>query len=107
MVQLLLENLLLANITSCKEKELSICLRAQESGRFIQISIENSSFRASKQELAELFYPDINRIPYLLCKQIIRDHDEFSGHIGCRIFAEEMKDGGTTVWFTLPKTKKE
>lgn len=42
---------------------------------------------------------------YLVCKQIIRDHDEFAGRRGCRINAEPGKDGGFTVYFTLPKNK--
>ena len=33
---------------------------------------------------------------YLVCKQIIRDHDEFAGRRGCRINAEQMciRDSG-------------
>ena len=40
---------------------------------------------------------------YLVCKQIIRDHDEFAGRRGCRINAEPAQEGGFTVYFTLPK----
>ena len=39
---------------------------------------------------------------YLICKQVIRDHDEFAGRRGCRINAQPAADGGFTVWFTLP-----
>ena len=40
---------------------------------------------------------------YLICKQIIRDHDEFAGRRGCRINAEPAQGGGFTVYFTVPK----
>ena len=33
----------------------------------------------------------------------IRDHDEFAGRRGCRINAEPGKEGGFTIYFTLPK----
>ena len=39
---------------------------------------------------------------YLICKQVIRDHDEFAGRRGCRINAQPVAEGGFTVWFTLP-----
>ena len=39
---------------------------------------------------------------YLICKQIIRDHDEFTGRRGCRMNASQAKDGGFVVWCTIP-----
>lgn len=42
-----------------------------------------------------------NSMAFVLCSQIIREHDESFGHIGCRINAES-RQGGTLVWFTLP-----
>ena len=68
----------------------------------------------TEDELNQLFYPDLTRMTageegklsgteYLICKQIIRDHDEFAGRRGCRINAEPSIDGGFTVYFTIPK----
>jgi K+-sensing histidine kinase KdpD len=68
----------------------------------------------SQEELNQLFYPDLKSMTvdmdgtlhgteYLVCKQIIRDHDEFSGHRGCRINAEICTKGGFTVYFTILK----
>lgn len=70
--------------------------------------------KKTREELNQLFYPDLSRMTagekgelygteYLVCKQIIRDHDEFAGHRGCRINAEPGKEGGFTIYFTLPK----
>lgn len=47
----------------------------------------------TREELNQLFYPDLSRMTagekgelygteYLVCKQIIRDHDEFAGRRG-------------------------
>lgn len=55
-------------------------------------------------ELNQLFYPNLARMTsgekgelrgteYLICKQIIRDHDEFAGRRGCRINAEPAEGG--------------
>lgn len=70
----------------------------------------------TREELNQLFYPDLSRMTagekgelygteYLVCKQIIRDHDEFAGRRGCRINAEPGKEGGFTIYFTLPKNE--
>ena len=58
----------------------------------------------TQQELSILlFYPDSAKVKrsdngdvlsgaeYLICKQIIRDHDEFAGRRGCRINAKVME----------------
>ena len=68
----------------------------------------------SQEELNQLFYPNLARMTagekdklrgteYLVCKQIVRDHDEFAGRRGCRINAEPGVEGGFTVYFTIPK----
>ena len=70
----------------------------------------------SVEELNHLFYPKLYRTEnnkmgtlkgaeYLICKQIIREHDEFAGRRGCRINAEKDPDGGFAVYFTLPRKR--
>ena len=67
----------------------------------------------SQEELNQLFYPNLSRmqrqgeeglrgLEYLVCKQIIREHDEFTGVRGCRMNACQAVDGGFMVWFTIP-----
>ena len=46
----------------------------------------------------------VSGMEFLICRQIIREHDEYMGHPGCRINAEPAEGGkGYTVWFTIPK----
>lgn len=70
----------------------------------------------TREELNQLFYPDLSRMTagekgelygteYLVCKQIIRDHDEFAGRRGCRINAEPGKEGGFTIYLRYRKMK--
>lgn len=80
---------------------------------FIRISFTDTRRKKNIEELNQLFYPNLARMTsteygelkgteYLICKQIIREHDEFAGRRGCRINAEISPLGGFTVYFTLP-----
>ena len=87
----------------------AVCLSAED-GEFIRFLFTDMRREKTREELNQLFYPDLSRMTagekgelygteYLVCKQIIRDHDEFAGHRGCRINAEPGKEGGFTIYF--------
>jgi hypothetical protein len=108
----LLENLLQAAYDRADEGLLS--LSAEAEGDFVRLSFTDSRGTYTQEELNQLFYPDLQRMTrgeqgevtgtaYLICKQIVRDHDEYTGFRGCRINAEVRPEGGFTLWFTLPK----
>ena len=59
----------------------------------------------SEQQAADLFTPSKENIPFLLCRQIVRDHGEATNRRGCGIRAEIIDDV-TTVIITLPKNEK-
>ena len=80
---------------------------------FVRFLFTDMRREKTREELNQLFYPNLVRMTagekgklcgteYLLCKQIIRDHDEFAGRRGCRINAEPAEKGGFAVYFTLP-----
>lgn len=88
-------------------------LSAQVEGNFVRLEMADFRRSPSQEELDQLFSPDSRRIyldasqrlcgtGYLVCKQILRDHDEYAGRRGCRINATALEGGGYTVWFTLP-----
>ena len=52
----------------------------------------------------DLFNPNVGNIAFLLCKQIVRDHSEFTNHRGCRIMAEPAAKG-INILIMLPKKK--
>ena len=54
---------------------------------------------------SDLFTPSKEHIPFLLCRQIVRDHGEATNYRGCGIRAEVV-DGMTVIIITLPKVKK-
>ena len=86
-------------------------------GEYIRFLFTDMRREKTREELNQLFYPNLERMTatgekgelrgteYLVCKQIIRDHDEFAGKRGCRINAEPAEKGGFTVYFTIPRRK--
>lgn len=108
----LIENLINESLLYEKEGELS--LKAESEDNFIRFSFYDKRREFTQEELNELFYPDIKRMTskgknsfggteFLICKQIIREHDEYAGIRGCRINAKSLSEAGFMVFFTLPK----
>ncbi len=54
----------------------------------------------------DLFAPAIQNIPFLLCKQIVREHGEATGRRGCGIHAVQG-DTDMTIVVTLPRDRKD
>ena len=107
----LLENLINEALTHPEEGELE--LRIYKEGDFVRFDFIDRRRCPSQEELNQLFYPRLSHIQhrsegvlsgteYLVCKQIIRDHDEFAGRRGCRMNACQAEGGGFMVWFTIP-----
>ena len=95
-------------------------LEAKEEDGFVRVDFIDTRRSYPQEVLNALFYPDKKRMcpsgdgshlsgtEYLVCKQIIRDHDEYGGRRGCRINACAWNEGkGFSVWFTLPKRNKK
>ncbi len=72
--------------------------------RFAVFTLTNPFVTLTDVQLHDLFTPHEGGIPYLICKQIIREHDTFMGHPGCRINAEAAQ-AGHAIWFTVPLSK--
>ena len=111
-LRFLLENLIDEALTLREEGVLH--LQAFPEQDYVRFSFTDRRREKSADELHQLFYPDLVRMTagekgvlsgteYLICKQIIRDHDEFAGRRGCRINAEPAAEGGFTVYFTVPR----
>jgi len=61
--------------------------------------------KLTEEQARDLFNPSKEHIPYLLCRQIVRDHGEATNRRGCGIRAE-LTDSGTVVVITLPSGKR-
>ena len=111
-LRFLLENLIDEALTVHEDGVLR--LQARKDDEYIRFLFTDTRREKSVLELNQLFYPNLARMTsgekgelrgteYLVCKQIIRDHDEFPGRRGCRINAEPAEGGGFTVYFTIPR----
>ena len=93
-----------------------LCVGARlEEGR-VQVYFTDPRRTCTQEELNQLFYPSRKRMwvddsgtlhgmEYLLCKQIIRDHEDCLGQRGCGMNVRPAPEGGYTVYFSLPLTE--
>lgn len=103
MLLFLLENLFRAAFDRTEQLSGTVFkFMLQDEGDFARFSLEDPRKIYRSEELDELFMPEGGGIPYLICKQIIREHDTYMNFCGCRINAEETPDG-IRIWFTIPK----
>ena len=94
----------------------ALCVGARlEEGR-VQVYFTDHRRTYTQEELNQLFYPSRKRMwvddsdtlhgmEYLLCKQIIRDHEDCLGQRGCGMNARPAPEGGYSVYFSLPLTE--
>jgi hypothetical protein len=102
MLEYLLENLLERGMTDGGD----IKLEAVPGGKFVKFVLHRKCVAPEPEALNGLFTPLMNKenMAYVLCRQVIREHDEAFGHPGCRINAECEPDG-IMIWFTVPKAE--
>lgn len=72
--------------------------------RYVEVRIPMPQLRLTPEQAADLFTPSKAHIPFLLCRQIVRDHGEATNRRGCGIFAE-LSDGICVIVITLPAAK--
>ena len=78
---------------------------SQTDGQYVEVRIPMPAMNLSEQQATNLFTPSKDNIPFLLCRQIVRDHGEATNRRGCGIRAE-VADGITTVIILLPAVHK-
>lgn len=108
----LFENLIDEALSYPVGGKLSLSVEVEDA--FVRFMFTDFRRKKTQEELNKLFYPDLSCMKtmpngklsgteYLICKQIIREHDEFAGRRGCRINATAAPNTGFTVYFTIPK----
>ena len=109
LLQMLLETLVEGELTLAAEQgqrettPLPLALTATEDGRFARFTLTSPAVPLTEEQLQNLFMPHAKGIPWLISKQIIREHDTFLGHPGCRICVERVGEGHR-IYFTLQLT---
>ncbi|MGN0282254.1 MAG: DUF5112 domain-containing protein [Prevotella sp.] len=74
---------------------------------YIRFAVSLPSFLHGRDNLHRLFMPESSQsVPFLLCRQIIRDHSEATNRRGCGIYARQDESGTVVVEFTLPAAEQ-
>ena len=74
-------------------------------GGYMEVRVPMVSLKLSEAEAANLFTPSRDHLPYLLCRQIVRDLGEATNRRGCGIYAT-VQDNTTYMIITLPSVWK-
>lgn len=115
-LKFLLENLM--NEALDYEADGVLKLHIHRENDFVRFDFTDTRRAKTQEELNLLFDPHLSRMrredegtligtEYLICKQVIREHDEYTGKRGCRINAQAAWPEGFTVWFTVPVASKK
>ncbi len=72
--------------------------------KYVLFTVRLPQLHLTDEEAQNLFAPAENHIPYLLCRQIVRDHSEATNRRACGIRAEVINNT-TQVIITLPRQK--
>ena len=86
------------------EKRPDIQYLSQE-GPYVEVHIPMPQLKLTEEQARDLFTPSKDHLPYLLCRQIIRDHGEATNRRGCGIYAT-LIEGTTNMIITLPSVWK-
>ncbi|MCM1311393.1 MAG: DUF5112 domain-containing protein [Bacteroides sp.] len=115
MLEYLIDNLLSFSFEDKTDGALSLTFK--RSNGFVVFTYSDSRLVANSDNPQRIFYADniqydamsdkLRYAQYLICKQIIREHDDFVGQRGCRIYAEKNPDKGClSIVFTIPERKR-
>jgi hypothetical protein len=85
-------------------------LRAADAGEVVRVELVDNRRELTSDEVASLFTPGkhniigngVDDMEYLVAKEIVRLHEDFTGKHGGRMEARSDVSG-TVILFTLPK----
>ena len=81
------------------------CVYTQKDDHYVEVRVTLPQLRLSEEQAHDLFTPSNEHIPYLICRQIVRDHGEATNRRGCGIYAT-LIDGTINMIITLPSVWK-
>ncbi len=86
--------------------ECCLQLTAEPDNGFVRFTWCETLTALSTKQVEQLFMPESGLFSYLICKQIIREHDMYTNHCGCRMTTMmNEEENSCTIMFTLPIVK--
>lgn len=74
--------------------------------KYVALDIHMPGLRLNEQQCKELFTPSVHNIPFLICRQIVRNNSEATNLSGCGIVAEPAVNGGITMRVVMARDRK-
>lgn len=93
------------------KKEGTLLLRATDTGDTVRVELVDNRRTLMSEEIMELFTPsrynigahnELQGMEYLVAKEVVRMHEDYTGHHGSRMEARSDVEG-VVILFTLPK----
>lgn len=75
---------------------------AKERGGYVDFMLE-----MDKLDYRDIFVPSMENIPFMICRQIVRENSESTNQRGCGIVAQPLAERGTLVTVTLAAPAKK
>ncbi len=79
-------------------------MHVEEAEAFALFALTVEDVMQTDEQLAQMFNPSADRLPFYVVRQIVREHDNYSGNRGLRLLAMPT-EGGFQIVFTLLKSK--
>lgn len=84
----------------CGRSDVSVSLKGD---RYVVFDVVCRNVCAGRAQNHSLFTPSASNIPFLICRQIVRENSELANLHGCGITAEPSDDGGTHIRIILAR----
>lgn len=97
MLQYLIEILQKQNGTKQLDTQVTV-----KDDKYLIMTVKMTQLHLIDKQASQLFTPAIDHLPYLICRQIVRDHSEATNRRGCGILAR-VEQGSTYIEITFPK----
>lgn len=78
--------------------------KAVSDGKFVRFTFVDPRPKLTREELQDYFSPSSSH-SHIVMRQIIREHDEYYNHPGCRIEVRGATPTGIELTFSLPERK--
>lgn len=93
-------------------KHLFDILQKQNGGTFASVRVTERGYvdfmlEMDKLEYRDIFVPSMENIPFMICRQIVRENSESTNQRGCGIVAQPSAKRGTLVTVTLSAPNKK
>jgi len=75
----------------------------QKNDKYLVIEIDCAKLHLKEEQCQNIFTPSVDNIPFLICRQIVRELSELSNRHGCGIVATPLSSGSTALCITLAR----